>query len=68
MQYLEPFLQTKQKEEVARCLVNIHEKAPEGNIAAFLATLVDRELNSYGKLYTTDSYLSPLLHFMFIRL
>uniref|UniRef100_A0A5K3EVP2 Ras-GAP domain-containing protein n=2 Tax=Mesocestoides corti TaxID=53468 RepID=A0A5K3EVP2_MESCO len=50
VQHLEPLLQTKRKEEIARCLVNIHEKAPESNIATFLASLVDRELDSYDNL------------------
>ncbi|KAM3176471.1 hypothetical protein ACTXT7_006460 [Hymenolepis weldensis] len=50
VQYLEPILSTKKKEEIAHCLVNIHEKAPESNIAAFLAPLVDQELDTYENL------------------
>ncbi len=50
VQYLEPILPTKRKEEIAKCLVNIHEKAPESDIGVFLASVVDHELDSYGKL------------------
>ncbi|VDO16947.1 unnamed protein product [Rodentolepis nana] len=48
VQFLEPILSTKKKEEIALCLVNIHEKIPESNIAAFLSPLVDQELDAYG--------------------
>nr|CDS23221.1 synaptic ras gtpase activating protein syngap [Echinococcus granulosus] len=50
VRYLEPLLPTKRKEEIARCLVNIHEKTPESNIAAFLASLVDHELDTSDNL------------------
>ncbi|KAL5968579.1 hypothetical protein TSMEX_003643 [Taenia solium] len=50
VQYLEPLLPTKRKEDIARCLVNIHEKAPESNITEFLAPLIDHELDTSDNL------------------
>ncbi|KAL5109194.1 hypothetical protein TcWFU_007373 [Taenia crassiceps] len=50
VQYLEPLLPTKRKEEIARCLVNIHEKAPESSVTTFLAPLVDHELDTSDNL------------------
>lgn len=48
VQYLEPLISTKKKEEIARCLVNIHEKASESDVAVFLSSIVDQELDTHG--------------------
>lgn len=41
---LEPILSAKQKEELASCLVNIHEKLPHFNVAVFLAELLEDDI------------------------
>lgn len=66
VQYLEPLLPTKRKEEIARCLVNIHEKAPESNITAFLAPLVDHELDTSGEFFPYEllDFIFPCLFFV----
>ncbi|KAL7060386.1 hypothetical protein AAHC03_09516 [Spirometra sp. Aus1] len=50
VEFLEPLLSTKKKEEIARCLVNIHEKADNSDVAEFLAGIVNHELDSYENL------------------
>ncbi|CAH8454019.1 unnamed protein product [Dicrocoelium dendriticum] len=41
---LEPILSAKQKEELASCLVNIHEKLPHFSVATFLAQLLEEDI------------------------
>ncbi|VDN10480.1 unnamed protein product [Dibothriocephalus latus] len=50
VEFLEPLLSTKKKEEIAKCLVNIHEKADNSDVAGFLASIVNHELDSYDNL------------------
>ncbi|CAL8107872.1 unnamed protein product [Calicophoron daubneyi] len=44
IRFLEPRLKAKQKEELASCFVNIHEKLPDFSIAQFIGDLLQEEL------------------------
>lgn len=62
-EWFEHLIPLKLKEEVASCLVNLHERG--GTATAFLTELVVREVSDLGKLSSFRFYLAwTLSHFI----